>query len=96
MRLVNAEEVCGVEAHNRLLDVGHVPLDEAGELGERDGGAVPLQAELAHKKVTVGLHLALGLLSGRISIRDRSGKETVTIEPRNKSAPVWAFAWNPA
>jgi hypothetical protein len=40
-----------------------------------------------------GLHLALGLYSGVITIRDgRAGTEVVSIQ---RSAPVWALAWCP-
>lgn len=39
-----------------------------------------------------GLHLALGLLSGHISIRDKFGVEKADIV---RSAPVWTLQWNP-
>lgn len=40
-----------------------------------------------------GLHLALGLYNGVITIRDgRAGTEVVSIQ---RAAPVWALAWCP-
>lgn len=39
-----------------------------------------------------GLHLALGLFSGHISIRDKFGVEKVDIV---RSAPIWTLTWNP-
>lgn len=39
-----------------------------------------------------GLHLALGLFSGHISIRDKFGVEKADIV---RSAPVWTLTWNP-
>ncbi|GBG34100.1 Intraflagellar transport protein 122-like [Hondaea fermentalgiana] len=40
-----------------------------------------------------GQHLALGLYSGQVSIRDQTGQEKVCIE---RNAPVWTLAWHPA
>mmetsp|Transcript_40077 Transcript_40077/g.89958 ORF Transcript_40077/g.89958 Transcript_40077/m.89958 type:complete len:1284 (-) Transcript_40077:23-3874(-) len=39
-----------------------------------------------------GLHLALGLYSGHISIRDKFGTEKVDIA---RTAPIWTLCWNP-
>jgi len=39
-----------------------------------------------------GLHLALGLFSGHISIRDKFGMEKADIV---RSAPIWTLTWNP-
>ncbi|XP_054035805.1 intraflagellar transport protein 122 homolog [Dryobates pubescens] len=44
-----------------------------------------------------GQYLALGLLSGVVSIRNKSGDEKVRIErPGGTAAPVWSICWNPA
>jgi intraflagellar transport protein 122 len=40
-----------------------------------------------------GLHLALGLFNGHISIRDKFGTEKTEIVRR---APIWCLAWSPA
>lgn len=40
-----------------------------------------------------GLHLALGLFSGHVSIRDKFGVEKADVV---RSAPVWTLTWNPA
>lgn len=40
-----------------------------------------------------GQHLAIGLFSGVISLRVRTGEEKLTIK---RSAPVWSLAWNPS
>jgi len=42
-----------------------------------------------------GLHLALGLFSGHISIRDKFGAEKADIARGNPGSPVWTLAWNP-
>ena len=42
---------------------------------------------------TDGLHLAIGMFNGQISIRSRAGEEKVLIR---RTAPVWSLAWNPA
>lgn len=39
-----------------------------------------------------GLHLALGLFSGHISIRDKFGEEKADVV---RQAPIWTLAWNP-
>lgn len=39
-----------------------------------------------------GLHLALGLFSGHVSIRDKFGVEKADIV---RSAPIWTLMWNP-
>mmetsp|Transcript_102146 Transcript_102146/g.284436 ORF Transcript_102146/g.284436 Transcript_102146/m.284436 type:complete len:1297 (+) Transcript_102146:78-3968(+) len=39
-----------------------------------------------------GLHLALGLFSGHVSIRDKFGMEKVDIV---RAAPIWTLTWNP-
>mmetsp|Transcript_56941 Transcript_56941/g.123236 ORF Transcript_56941/g.123236 Transcript_56941/m.123236 type:complete len:1277 (+) Transcript_56941:78-3908(+) len=39
-----------------------------------------------------GLHLALGLFSGHVSIRDKFGLEKADI---TRQAPVWTLTWNP-
>lgn len=39
-----------------------------------------------------GLHLALGLFSGHVSIRDKFGAEKVDIV---RQAPIWTLTWNP-
>lgn len=40
-----------------------------------------------------GQFLALGMLNGHITIRDKSGAEKVLIE---RSSPVWTLQWNPS
>jgi intraflagellar transport protein 122 len=40
-----------------------------------------------------GQHLALGLMNGQVSIRDREGEEKARIE---RTQPVWTLAWTPA
>lgn len=40
-----------------------------------------------------GLYLALGMLDGAITLRDKHGTEKATIQ---RNAPVWALAWNPS
>ncbi|NXY81240.1 IF122 protein, partial [Alcedo cyanopectus] len=42
-----------------------------------------------------GQYLALGLFSGVVSIRNKSGEEKVKIE-RPGAAPVWSICWNPS
>mmetsp|Transcript_104276 Transcript_104276/g.185337 ORF Transcript_104276/g.185337 Transcript_104276/m.185337 type:complete len:1306 (+) Transcript_104276:111-4028(+) len=39
-----------------------------------------------------GLHVALGLFSGHISIRDKFGEEKADVV---RQAPIWTLAWNP-
>mmetsp|Transcript_15563 Transcript_15563/g.27636 ORF Transcript_15563/g.27636 Transcript_15563/m.27636 type:complete len:1297 (+) Transcript_15563:197-4087(+) len=39
-----------------------------------------------------GLHIALGLFSGHISIRDKFGEEKADVV---RTAPIWTLAWNP-
>mmetsp|Transcript_1551 Transcript_1551/g.3958 ORF Transcript_1551/g.3958 Transcript_1551/m.3958 type:complete len:1302 (-) Transcript_1551:205-4110(-) len=39
-----------------------------------------------------GLHLAIGLFSGHISIRDKFGMEKADVI---RSAPIWTLTWNP-
>jgi len=39
-----------------------------------------------------GLHLALGLFSGHVSIRDKFGAEKADVV---RTAPVWTLMWNP-
>eukprot|EP00927_Polykrikos_kofoidii_P071466 TRINITY_DN6772_c0_g1_i1.p1 TRINITY_DN6772_c0_g1~~TRINITY_DN6772_c0_g1_i1.p1 ORF type:complete len:1294 (+),score=238.21 TRINITY_DN6772_c0_g1_i1:115-3996(+) len=39
-----------------------------------------------------GLHVALGLFNGHVSIRDKFGTEKADVV---RSAPVWTVAWNP-
>ncbi|NXG47405.1 IF122 protein, partial [Psilopogon haemacephalus] len=44
-----------------------------------------------------GQYLALGMLSGVVSIRNKSGEEKVRIErPGGSAAPVWAICWSPS
>lgn len=46
---------------------------------------------------TDGLHLALGMVSGYISIRGRNGDEKVKVErPGGALSPVWGVCWNPS
>eukprot|EP00656_Telonema_subtile_P040691 TRINITY_DN4577_c0_g1_i1.p1 TRINITY_DN4577_c0_g1~~TRINITY_DN4577_c0_g1_i1.p1 ORF type:complete len:1218 (-),score=334.96 TRINITY_DN4577_c0_g1_i1:117-3770(-) len=40
-----------------------------------------------------GQYLALGLISGTISIRDKTGAEKVKI---SRDAPIWTLMWNPS
>jgi len=40
-----------------------------------------------------GLHLALGLFNGHVSIRDKFGVEKADMAP--SKAPIWCLAWNP-
>jgi len=40
-----------------------------------------------------GLHLALGLFSGHVNIRDKFGVEKADMAP--SKAPIWTLAWNP-
>jgi intraflagellar transport protein 122 len=47
---------------------------------------------LAMSWTSDGLHLAMGLFSGHVSIRDKFGAEKVDVV---RSAPVWTLAWNP-
>jgi len=47
---------------------------------------------LAMSWTTDGLHLALGLFSGHVSIRDKFGIEKADVA---RSAPVWTLMWNP-
>ena len=63
----------------------------------------PEQKSVAKHKVTSrilsmswtndGTCLALGMFSGQVSLRDKSGAERCTIE---RNAPVWALQWNPS
>jgi len=39
-----------------------------------------------------GLHLALGLFSGHVSIRDKFGAEKADVV---RTAPIWTLTWNP-
>eukprot|EP00434_Breviolum_minutum_P028183 symbB.v1.2.024933.t1/scaffold2297.1/size187394/5 len=39
-----------------------------------------------------GLHVALGLFNGHISIRDKFGEEKADVV---RQAPIWTLAWNP-
>nr|XP_055048391.1 intraflagellar transport protein 122 homolog isoform X4 [Misgurnus anguillicaudatus] len=44
-----------------------------------------------------GQYLALGMMSGVVSIRNKSGEEKVKIErPGGCSSPIWSIAWNPS
>ncbi|XP_053480566.1 intraflagellar transport protein 122 homolog isoform X3 [Ictalurus furcatus] len=44
-----------------------------------------------------GQYLALGMMSGVVSIRNKNGEEKVKIErPGGTSSPVWSIAWNPS
>ncbi|NXR08935.1 IF122 protein, partial [Semnornis frantzii] len=44
-----------------------------------------------------GQYLALGMLSGVVSIRNKSGDEKVRIErPGGTTAPVWSICWSPS
>ncbi|NXX46775.1 IF122 protein, partial [Tricholaema leucomelas] len=44
-----------------------------------------------------GQYLALGMLSGVVSIRNKSGDEKVRIErPGGTAAPVWSICWSPS
>jgi len=39
-----------------------------------------------------GLHIALGLFSGHVSIRDKFGEEKADVV---RQSPIWTLAWNP-
>ncbi|NP_998055.1 intraflagellar transport protein 122 homolog [Danio rerio] len=44
-----------------------------------------------------GQYLALGMMNGVVSIRNKNGEEKVKIErPGGSSSPVWSIAWNPS
>lgn len=44
-----------------------------------------------------GQYLALGMMNGVVSIRNKSGEEKVKIErPGGSSSPIWSIAWNPS
>uniref|UniRef100_A0A8C6TMT4 Intraflagellar transport protein 122 homolog n=1 Tax=Neogobius melanostomus TaxID=47308 RepID=A0A8C6TMT4_9GOBI len=44
-----------------------------------------------------GQYLALGMMNGVISIRNKNGEEKVKIErPGGSSSPIWSIAWNPS
>uniref|UniRef100_A0A4W4DV13 Intraflagellar transport protein 122 homolog n=1 Tax=Electrophorus electricus TaxID=8005 RepID=A0A4W4DV13_ELEEL len=44
-----------------------------------------------------GQYLALGMMSGVVSIRNKNGEEKVKIErPGGSSSPIWSIAWNPS
>ncbi|XP_051509236.1 intraflagellar transport protein 122 homolog isoform X2 [Myxocyprinus asiaticus] len=44
-----------------------------------------------------GQYLALGLMNGVVSIRNKNGEEKVKIErPGGSSSPIWSIAWNPS
>ncbi len=40
-----------------------------------------------------GQYIALGLLNGLVSIRDKAGVEKVAIQ---REAPIWSLTWNPS
>ncbi|XP_028979707.2 intraflagellar transport protein 122 homolog isoform X3 [Esox lucius] len=44
-----------------------------------------------------GQYLALGMMNGVVSIRNKNGEEKVKIErPGGSSSPIWSMAWNPS
>uniref|UniRef100_A0A7N6FL80 Intraflagellar transport protein 122 homolog n=1 Tax=Anabas testudineus TaxID=64144 RepID=A0A7N6FL80_ANATE len=44
-----------------------------------------------------GQYLALGMMNGVVSIRNKNGEEKVRIErPGGSSSPIWSIAWNPS
>ncbi|XP_029363234.1 intraflagellar transport protein 122 homolog isoform X1 [Echeneis naucrates] len=44
-----------------------------------------------------GQYLALGMMNGVVSIRNKNGEEKVKIErPGAASSPIWSIAWNPS
>uniref|UniRef100_A0AAY4D3U5 Intraflagellar transport protein 122 homolog n=1 Tax=Denticeps clupeoides TaxID=299321 RepID=A0AAY4D3U5_9TELE len=44
-----------------------------------------------------GQYLALGMMNGVVSIRNKSGEEKVKIErPGGSASPIWSIAWNPS
>ncbi|XP_041711799.1 intraflagellar transport protein 122 homolog isoform X3 [Coregonus clupeaformis] len=44
-----------------------------------------------------GQYLALGMMNGVVSIRNKNGEEKVKIErPGGSSSPIWSIAWNPS
>ncbi|XP_059379664.1 intraflagellar transport protein 122 homolog isoform X1 [Carassius carassius] len=44
-----------------------------------------------------GQYLALGMMNGVVSIRNKSGEEKVKIErPGGSLSPIWSIAWNPS
>ncbi|XP_063076713.1 intraflagellar transport protein 122 homolog isoform X2 [Engraulis encrasicolus] len=44
-----------------------------------------------------GQYLALGMMNGVVSIRNKNGDEKVKIErPGGSSSPIWSIAWNPS
>uniref|UniRef100_A0A3Q3KMC4 Intraflagellar transport protein 122 homolog n=1 Tax=Monopterus albus TaxID=43700 RepID=A0A3Q3KMC4_MONAL len=44
-----------------------------------------------------GQYLALGMMNGVVSIRNKNGEEKVKIErPGGTSSPIWSIAWNPS
>ncbi|XP_014729549.1 PREDICTED: intraflagellar transport protein 122 homolog isoform X2 [Sturnus vulgaris] len=44
-----------------------------------------------------GQYLALGMLNGIVSIRNKNGDEKVKIErPGGSSSPIWSICWNPS
>jgi len=67
------------------------------------GLCVPEEKSVSRTKVSArilccdwtpdGQHLALGMYSGQISIRDQSGQEKTSIK---RNGPVWSLAWNPS
>uniref|UniRef100_A0A3Q4C0N9 Intraflagellar transport protein 122 homolog n=1 Tax=Mola mola TaxID=94237 RepID=A0A3Q4C0N9_MOLML len=43
-----------------------------------------------------GQYLALGMMNGVVSIRNKNGEEKVKIErPGGSSSPIWSITWNP-
>ncbi|KAJ8370877.1 hypothetical protein SKAU_G00109050 [Synaphobranchus kaupii] len=44
-----------------------------------------------------GQYLALGMMNGVVSIRNKNGEEKVKIErPGGSASPIWSIAWNPS
>lgn len=44
-----------------------------------------------------GQYLALGMVNGVVSIRNKNGEEKVKIErPGGSSSPIWSITWNPS
>uniref|UniRef100_A0A673J004 Intraflagellar transport protein 122 homolog n=1 Tax=Sinocyclocheilus rhinocerous TaxID=307959 RepID=A0A673J004_9TELE len=44
-----------------------------------------------------GQYLALGMMNGVVSVRNKNGEEKVKIErPGGSSSPIWSIAWNPS
>uniref|UniRef100_M4ASM8 Intraflagellar transport protein 122 homolog n=1 Tax=Xiphophorus maculatus TaxID=8083 RepID=M4ASM8_XIPMA len=73
----------------------------------RDGLWSPEQKSVNKNKVSSritccgwtndGQYLALGMMNGVVSIRNKNGEEKVKIErPGGSLSPIWSIAWNPS